>query len=174
MAKASLAAAEQQDLPLWDEQLTTPENKQGAADQVDLGDDRIFFDGQRYHYHGLTFTVEEAGVFPDCPLERIKVMVDATYDDPARQREIARFGRRVWHSRVRPERAASQALDYALGHNVSLVARYLPYVLHVFDEDPARADAWTVDLQRAYGQHKSDREPARRLLEEVGVSSKFL
>ena len=170
--KASPGVAEQQDLPLWDDQLTASANKQVSAGQVDRADDHLFFDGQRYHYRGLAFTVGEAGVLPDCPLERIKAMVDATYNDPVRQCEIARFGKRLWHSRVRPESAASQALDYALGHNVSLVARYLPYVRHLFDDDPARADTWTVDLQRAYSRHKDDREPARRLLEAAGVPFK--
>lgn len=72
-------------------------------------------------------------------------------------------------SSVRPESAVSQALDYVFCHDVGQVARYLPSIRPFFEGDPARADAWTLELRQAYARRKIDREPARRLLEEAGV-----
>jgi hypothetical protein len=167
----TIAPATQPDLPLWDTEASDPpresENRPVLPGQSGSSEEPITFQWPVYQYHGLSFTVDEAGVFPSCPLDRIKAMVDATLRDPNRQQEIALFGQRPWHSRVRPERASCQALDYALGHDVELVARYLPHVSHWFQNDPARADAWTMELRRAY--RTRDRERARQLLIEAGV-----
>jgi hypothetical protein len=154
-----------------DNQPTGLENEQVQRSSDD-GHSDVAFDGLHYEYRGLVFTVDEAGVFPECSKERIAAMVDATLADPKRVREIALYGRRVWHSRVRPERAAVQALDYALGHSVAEGARYLRYVDQFFEAEPIRADAWTKELRKAYVQRKMDREPARKLLEEAGVPFK--
>lgn len=168
--KTEIGVVEQQDLPLWADQFMDLEKKQQPlAGQASHVEEQISFDGQSYRYRGLVFTIDEAGVLLDCPLGRIKAMVNATYADPVRRSEISRFGKRAWHSRVRPESAASQALDYAFCHDVGPVARYLPYVAAFFEGDPSRADAWTLELKQAYARRKIDREPARRLLEEAGV-----
>ncbi len=137
----------------------------------------VSFDGTRYTYRSLVFTVQEAGVYPSCPLDRIQAMVDATLADEKRREEIRRYGRRLWHSIVRPERAASQALDYAFGHDVQLCARFLPYVSHLFEANPVRADAWTLELRRAYVASLSSaasRETLYRLLREAGVPAELL
>jgi hypothetical protein len=116
-----------QSAPLW--QSTSHANDDNRQAKPDSS--TVTLDGQRYTYRGLTFTVQEAGVFSSCPLERIQAMVDATLADPVRQAEIRRYGRRVWHSIVRPERAATQALDYAFGHNVALAALCASHVSHL-------------------------------------------
>lgn len=162
----------QQSVLLWQSSSSVDaSNGDRLKKQSDLA---VTFDGQRYTYRGLTFTVQEAGVYPSCPLERIQAMVDATLADPARRLEIRRYGRRPWHSIVRPERAASQALDYAFGHNIALVALCIPHVSDLFEEDPARADAWTMEVRSAYACRLRDRDLLLRQLRQAGIPSQFI
>ena len=144
----------------------------------------LSFDGRFYVYDGyalvgdlyvkrhLTFMPDEAGVLADCELDRVRLMVDDVCRDADRQREITRFGKRIWHSRVRPERAVVQALDYAFAHDSVQVNLYLSCAEHLFANDPVRADTWTGELRRAYMQRKMNADPLRRLVEEAGVSGK--
>jgi hypothetical protein len=90
--------------------------------------DGYVIDGNAYVKKHLTFTPDEAGVFSDCDLERVRLMVDSTGRDPLRQAEIRTYGKRIWHSVVRPEGACSQALDWTFGHHVERVAYCLPHV----------------------------------------------
>jgi hypothetical protein len=148
---------------------------------------RLGFDGRVYVYDGyvidgdtyvkkhLTFTPDEAGVFADCELERVRLMVDAVGRDSVRQAEIRAYGKRIWHSVVRPEAACSQALDWAFGHHVARVAHCLPHVEQLFRDDPLRADLWIQELHSAYILWcQGERESLYRALRQAGVPKGFL
>lgn len=141
------------------------------------------FDGRIYIYDGyviqgdayvkkhLTFTPDEAGVFADCGLERVLLMVDTVGRDPVRQAEIRVYGKRLWHSVVRPEGACSQALDWAFAHHVTRVAYCLPHSEAFFRDEPTRADRWVYELRSAYllwcrGEHT----PLYQILLQVGIT----
>lgn len=143
----------------------------------------LTFDGDRYTYDGyivdgdhyipchVSFTAHEAGLLPGCDLERVRVMIDTTGRDPIRQSEIRIYGKRIWHSMVRPERAYVQALDWALSHYEARVAYMLPFSEPLFRDDPVQADIWIWEVRTAYQMWcKGDREPLTRLLLKLGAT----
>lgn len=146
----------------------------GAANDRTAVKQKMSFDGTRYTYRGISFTREEAGVLSNCPQERLCAMVDATLASGERRAEIRHFGRRAWHSIVRPEPAIEQALDYAFGHDVSLVSRILPFVRELFETDPRQIDVWVTELRSAYARRFERKALLYSLLQRAGVPSHML
>jgi hypothetical protein len=143
----------------------------------------VIFDGERYHYTGFVlcegryhpkkvmFTPEEAGVFPDCALDRVCAMLDRVGRDEVRQQEIARFGQRSWHSPYRPEAAALQGLDYIFRHDAELIGLILPTVHLLYATSAAYADQWTERMCQAYARWCTyqESELLQRLMVEGGA-----
>ncbi len=153
----------------------------------------ISFDGVRYRYAGFVidsavagedryvtksyvFTPDEALLEASCDPKRVCAMLDTVGHDRLRQREIALYGQRVWHSPYRPESAASQGLDFAFGHDVALVARALSYVEAFYQASPAEADTWTRELRRAYIAYCRwrDKQELFRVLASRGIPASEL
>jgi len=133
--------------------------------------DGYFVDGDHYIPCHVSFTAQEASLLPGCDLERVRVMIDATGRDSIRQSEIRMYGKRIWHSIVRPERACVQALDWALSHYEARVAYMLPFSEPLFRDDPVQADIWIWEVRTAYQMWcKGDREPLTRLLLKLGAT----
>lgn len=144
----------------------------------------IDFDGQgTYTYTGYvleagvyvskacSFTADELGIYPSEPLWRVCAMVDRVGRDEARQAEIKRFGKRIWHSPYRPQDAAMQGLDWIFRHDVDLVAACYLYAVGFYAADAAQADRWTVACYAAYRAYalRNEREALLRLLAEAEI-----
>lgn len=153
----------------------------------------IVFDGVSYQYTGFVldiaapgadryvpktcvFSPDDAGVEPSCDPERVCAMLDKVGRDRQRQREIHLYGKRIWHSLYRPESAAHQALDFAFGHDIALVARYVVSLEEFYQTSPADADVWTLELWDAYSVYcrRHDKQRLEQLLVSRGIPASEL
>jgi hypothetical protein len=158
-----------QDPPAGD----NPVHEDASAFPETQPEEYVIFDGERYHYTGFVlfegryhpkkvmFTPEEAGVFPDCALDRVCAMVDTVGRSESRQQKIARFGQRSWHSPYRTESSANQGIDYIFRHDAELVALILPAVHLLYATSAAYADQWTERMYQAYARWCTFRESQR-------------
>jgi len=128
-------------------------------------------EGRGYVRKTLRFTCEEAGVYASEPSWRVCAMLDLVGRDEARQEEIRKFGKRVWHSPYRPEGAALQGLDYIFRHDVELVSACHPSAVPFYAAERERVDRWTGAMYDAYKAYLLLREGAalRRLLAEAAI-----
>lgn len=168
-------------------------SRRASGDATEQVPGTIAFDGREYRYTGFvldsavpgedhyvqkTFVCspDDAGVEPSCDPERVCAMLDAVGQDRERQREIAPYGKRIWHSLYRPESAAQQALDFTFGHDIALVARYMAFIEEFYQTSPAAADAWTLDLRQAYSiyRRRHDKQRLEQLLASRGVPASAL
>jgi hypothetical protein len=150
----------------------------------------IVFDGSVFRYTGYVLdtegeserfrpiacvcTAEELLVDPQCDPDRIRCMLDAVGASRQRQKEIRLYGKRVWHSPWRTEPAWEQALDWAFGHDVPLVATLAPAAASLFREDPVTADTWIRDLKQAYRIHRFEPARLQQVLERIHLSPECL
>jgi hypothetical protein len=127
-------------------------------------------DGQvRYIRRSCVCTPDEIGVNSSCEPDRVRAMCDTVGANRERQLEIQLFGKRVWHSPWRPEHSWEQGLDWALGHEVELVARLAPLIEPLFRKNPALADTWIQELRRAYLVRRSEPERLHRVLLRASI-----
>jgi hypothetical protein len=149
----------------------------------------ITFDGVYYKYTGFVIdtsitdgqarfirrsclcTPDDIGVESSCEPDRVRAMFDTVGANRERQLEVQIFGKRVWHSPWRPEYSWEQGLDWALGHEVTLVARLAPVIKPLFRNNPALADAWIRELRRAYLACRSDTERLYHVLLRASIPS---
>jgi hypothetical protein len=159
----------------------------------------IAFDGREYRYAGFILDIATPGADRFLPktfvcspddavlvdvlsravayhVKRVCAMLDKVGRDRQRQREVHLYGKRIWHSPYRPESAAQQALDFAFGHDIALVARYMAFIEGFYQTAPAAADAWTLELRQAYSIYRRwhDKQRLKQLLASRGVPASAL
>jgi hypothetical protein len=120
-------------------------------------------------------THEELGVDPQCDPDRICAMLDAVGASRQRQEEILLYGKRVWHSPLRPEPAWEQALDWAFGHDVQLV-RVLAHEVESFflQVAPATADTWIQEVRWTFCQRRFEYTRLIRALRRLHLPAETL
>lgn len=127
-------------------------------------------EGAWYLPYEVTFTPAEVDCEETCLPDRIAAMVDLVGRDRVRQEEIARYGRRKWHSPYRPESAPCQALDFAFLHLVQVVEVCLPATTRFFATTSVqRVDSWVEEITSACQQWWYEEERLLLLLAEAGV-----